>query len=46
MDILHSNLGQIFFESIMTVMRFEETQNNLEWFVRKIKDEEPEKGRI
>ena len=44
MDILQSNLGQIFFESIMTVVRFEETQNNVEWFVRKIKDKEA--GRV
>ena len=34
MDILQSNLGQIFFESCMTVMRFDETPNNLSWLVR------------
>jgi hypothetical protein len=36
MDILESNFGQMFLESFMTVIRFDETSKNLEHYLREL----------
>lgn len=46
MDILHSNLGQIFFESFMTTIRYDETKYNLEWHLKTLKEQTNEKVEI
>ena len=38
LEILQSNLGQIFFESFMTVIRYDETSNNLEAYLKQLKE--------